>query len=295
MKKFILALVTLSLFTACSGNKQTQSFEASSASSAVSSVSYHNIVGETSQDEVRELLKGRIGNESAELFLNDVATYNALIPNLQKEYKEVASVPISYDEMSIASAWEKSNPEFIGENCRITTFGLIKDAIELEANKDIPPNLPFDNNSLESTGKFNLDEQHKFNTYYHQVPTENTQDIELHVKKMKDYYQKIGLHYNLPEDVSVISVVFHDTIDPENINLFVGHTGLLIKEKNNYTFIEKLSFDLPYQIVRFKDKQQLNDYLMKYYDVSWGQDMARPFIMENGELLKEYRTLPNTP
>ena len=30
-------------------------------------------------------------------------------------------------------------------------------------------------------------------------------------------------------------------------------------------------------------------YLMKKYDTSWGQDTARPFIMENDALMKGYR------
>lgn len=292
MKKLILVLATLFLFTACSSSRQVQP---SDDSSTASSVSYHNIGSEAAQNEVRELLKNRISDESIDLFLNDVATYNGIIPDLQAEYVEAPAIPVEYDIMSISSAWKTSNPDFIGNNCRITTFGLVKDGLELHTDENDPADLPFDNNSLEISKKFSSEDQHKFNTYYHQVPTENTQDIDVHLKKMKDYYQKIGLNYNLPEDVSVISVVFHDTIDADNINLFVGHIGLLVKDKDDYKFIEKLSFDLPYQVVRLKDKQQLNDYLMKCYDISQGQEMARPFIMENTELLKEYRTLPEAP
>ncbi|MDO4794252.1 MAG: DUF4300 family protein [Filifactor alocis] len=295
MKKLILILATLSIFTACSSSQQAQPAEELPTDPSLSSVSYHNISNEASQNEVRELLKGRISDEGIDLFLNDVATYNALIPDLKSEYTEATSIPVAYDEMSIADAWEKSNPEFIGNNCRITTFGLIQDSIELNVSEDDPSNLAFDNNSLKTSKKFKSHQQYKFNTYYHQVPTENTRDIAVHVKKIQDYHQKIGLHYALPEDVGVISVVFHDTIDADNVHLFIGHTGLLVKEQDGYKFIEKLSFDLPYQIVRLKDKQQLNDYLMKYYDVSEDQETAKPFIMENGELLKEYRALSDTP
>ncbi len=32
---------------------------------------------------------------------------------------------------------------------------------------------------------------------------------------------------------------------------------------------------------------------MNKYDTAWGQSTAKPFIMENDELLKEYRENPN--
>ena len=54
-----------------------------------------------------------------------------------------------------------------------------------------------------------------------------------------------------------------------------GHTGVLVPTKNHkYLFIEKLSFQLPYQVTRFESKEQLNDYLMGMYDTEWGQDTA---------------------
>ncbi len=74
--------------------------------------------------------------------------------------------------------------------------------------------------------------------------------------------------------------------------MFVGHTGVLVPTKNHkYLFIEKLSFQLPYQVTRFESKEQLNDYLMGMYDTEWGQDTAKPFIMENTKLMKEYKRL----
>ena len=58
-----------------------------------------------------------------------------------------------------------------------------------------------------------------------------------------------------------------------------------------YNLIEKLSFQLPYQVTRFESKEQLNDYLMGMYDTEWGQDTAKPFIMENTKLMKEYHAV----
>jgi len=45
--------------------------------------------------------------------------------------------------------------------------------------------------------------------------------------------------------------------------------------------------------LKFNNRAELNDYLMNKYDTVWGQPVARPFSMENDELLKGYRNNPN--
>lgn len=84
--------------------------------------------------------------------------------------------------------------------------------------------------------------------------------------------------------VSLISVYFDD----EEGFLFIGHVGVLISLGNQeLLFIEKVAFQEPYQAIKFSNRQELNDYLMEKYDVSWGQETARPFIMENDQLMRE--------
>ena len=39
-------------------------------------------------------------------------------------------------------------------------------------------------------------------------------------------------------------------------------------------------------------KTEITDYLMEKYDTAWGQDTARPFIMENDALLDGFRQNP---
>ena len=70
--------------------------------------------------------------------------------------------------------------------------------------------------------------------------------------------------------------------------------GVLIPtEDGKLLFLEKLSFQAPYQAVKFDNRIDLNDYLMNKYDISWGQPTAKPFIMENDQLLDGYRENPN--
>lgn len=114
--------------------------------------------------------------------------------------------------------WNKKYPDFIGYNCRITAFDLMKDKISVKADAKVnASNLFMDQDALK--------------------------------------------HEN---------------------ELFIGHAGVLVPTKDKkLLFVEKLSFSLPYQVLKFDNRKQLKNYLMGMYDTSWGQEEAKPFIMEN--------------
>ena len=81
---------------------------------------------------------------------------------------------------------------------------------------------------------------------------------------------------------SLITVVFHSSFGENENELFIGHAGVLVPTKDKkLLFVEKLSFSLPYQVLKFDNRKQLKNYLMGMYDTSWGQEEAKPFIMEN--------------
>ena len=48
------------------------------------------------------------------------------------------------------------------------------------------------------------------------------------------------------------------------------------------------------ELLRFADRTEPSDYLMSKSDVSWGQDTARPFIMENDKLMDGWRSGPDS-
>ena len=122
------------------------------------------------------------------------------------------------------------------------------------------------------------------------MPTESTKDIALHVKNVQEDWKKKEIEFTNEDKTSIISVFFHE--DEEGY-LFIGHIGVLIPiEDGKLLFIEKVGLQEPYQALKFNNRVELNDYLMNKYDISWGQPMAKPFIMENDELLEGYRENP---
>ena len=106
---------------------------------------------------------------------------------------------------------------------------------------------------------------------------------------MQEDWKNKEIEFLKGEKSSIISVFFHDEFE----YLFIGHMGALIHmEDGKLLFIEKLTFQAPYQDIKFDNRVDLNDYLMNKYDISWNQPTAKPFIMENDQLLEGYREKP---
>ena len=94
-------------------------------------------------------------------------------------------------------------------------------------------------------------------------------------------------------EAHLISVIFHDKFSDDENTLSVGHAGVLLpSEDGTLYFLEKVAFQEPYRLLKFQNRTELSDYLMEKYDTAWGQDTARPFIMENDALMDGFRQNP---
>ena len=203
----------------------------------------------------------------------------------------------TYDEVAIQKIWDKKNKNFPGFNCRITAFTFMKDYVKVEKpvvktgemlfmDVESLKNMPFE--------LFSKNEKDKFINLFSEIPTKATKDVKVHVENVKNVWKERGVTFDKNSKISMISVFFHFNDEPEENILFIGHVGVLVPENNGkLIFIEKLAFQQPYQVLKFNNRTELNDYLMNKYDTAWGQQTAKPFIMENDELLKGYRGNPN--
>ena len=171
----------------------------------------------------------------------------------------------------------------MGYNCRITAFSLLQDAIKIKDAPEtgIPENLMFDMPGFRSTFSHTKEKDRKFVNFFAQIPTTAAATQTENIQKVKDTLAQKGVEF-LNTKASLISVFFHDVIDPSTANLFIGHIGVLVPSENGeLLFIEKIAFDQPYQAVKFKNRAELNGYLMGKYDVDYSAEGSRPFIFEN--------------
>ena len=157
---------------------------------------------------------------------------------------------------------------------------LLKDNIEIK-KAPIDDALLFMDNEAISVGKIvNDNDTERFKQLFSRIKTENTKDILIHAQKMKEHFTNIGFD----ENAKMLSVVLHDNLDGDY--LFIGHTGVLLQNNNTFLFVEKLSFSEPFQAVKFAKKEDCYNYLFLKYKHYQDEDTAKPFIMENNELIE---------
>ena len=106
------------------------------------------------------------------------------------------------------------------------------------------------------------------------------QFLEQYGKKLEKYFSKI----KFDENARMLSVVLHDNLDGEY--LFVGHVGVMVPYKGGYLFVEKLTFEEPYQAIKFATKEECYKYLQGKYADYTGEGLAKPFVMDNGKLVE---------
>lgn len=308
--KIILALLSLTLLSSC--EKSNQLNEKSISENVLNStnqdylknIEYSNLVDIATQKEVKEALeKSGITLDEINTFFDDVANFNQTVGEVgmvKNGFQTSDNLKPAYDFVAIDKRWIEKNPIFLGYNCRITTYGMMKDFVNIQ-NPEIQNagNLFPDEDALSNNPKkvFNKEEMENFRALFSQIPTALHQDINKHIEVVKKNWKEKGItfpHKGDTSKASFIFVFFHSYFSEEENNLFIGHTGVLVPTKEGkLLFIEKLAFTEPYQVIKFNNRTELNDYLMNRYDIEWNQPTAHPFILENDELLEGYRPNPN--
>lgn len=283
-KLAVLLLAVMAALTACA-KKEEAPAETGQARL------FSNLYDEKSKKEVREALKAAGVSQSVlDSFFEQVDYFNGSLDGygLTKDgFKEAVSVEPKYDPYEMQDIWMKKNPDFLGYNCRITSYGLMRDWVTLD-NSQPPASdyLVFDLDAIKNSPVklFDNEELKTFQTLFASVPTENTKDLQTHLDKVQEYWKSKQVAFK-EGDVSLISVFFHD----EEGFLFIGHVGVLVPDADgSLIFIEKVAFQEPYQAINFKDRADLSRYLMEKYNVEWGQETAKPFVMENDALMEGY-------
>ena len=239
--------------------------------------SYSNLESKNSVEEVKTLLSAYLDKDSVDNFIRQVNEYNEIAgaAGLQGDFTEFAAP--QYDIDKISTLWREKKGDFIGTNCRINSYILLKKNIKIP-QLDIDDTLLFlDNDAIDKGKLFDADEKKLFQTLFSRVKTEATQDIKIHAENMEKYFENIEFN----ENARMLSVIIHDNLDGDY--LFIGHVGVLVPNKDGFLFVEKLSFEEPYQAIKFAAKEECYKYLQDKYADYTGEGLAKPFIMDNNK------------
>ena len=256
---------------------------------------YSNLSEEETQAQIAAILEEcGIAAERRKAFFSHVEEFNAL---LQEEEKTQGWEPLGeakYDSDDLQLRWEEAHPDFLGCNCRITAFTLFGDFLEVAESAPILEDaILFDQSALEEDPLSFPGEREKFSQFYSVIPTDGGKDGATHLENIQKVWAERGISFVEDPKVRLISLFFHDMTDESAPKLFIGHTGLLFpREDGSLLFLEKLSFQQPYQVIKFHSREELSDYLMRKYDLDTSETIARPLILENDKLMESYRVLP---
>lgn len=262
----------------------------------IEKIKVSNISSEEDRTICRDkLIESGLDEKRVDKFMEMVKSYNEDV-NGELPYKNgfVETENIKTDYKKTVDEFYKTENK-IGSNCRINTFELLLGNIEIKRVKsDNTSTLDFDKNSLENEFPelFTKDEITKFETYFAPVKAKISTDKKDQIAEIKKAVNSRGIKWNDKIDAKIISVWFHNDDEIDGNILFIGHTGVLVPFENKLMFIEKLSFNEPYQAVIVNNRTELSDYLMEKYDVEYNQKTTRPFIFENGSLMKNFRQNP---
>ena len=294
----ICAILIASAFAGCGADTDSPDERP-----ALDKIEYTNLNDSVSQKLLEDMLSGAgVSGNRIQGFFNRVDSFNESVREewLTAGFEKTKPLDTKYDPYEMQDAWMAKNGNFPGYNCRITAMELFGDFLSAgdstpvdAAGEDV---LFMDEETLrtdpEALGGSSLTD---FRALYSAMRAEDTTDVQRHVQAVQEEWKSRGISFRENERIRLITVFFHDKPTEEESILFVGHVGVLLTaDDGTLYFVEKVAFQEPYRLLRFADRTELSDYLMGKYDVSWGQSTARPFIMENDELMEGWRPNPDS-
>lgn len=245
-------------------------------------IMYTNLSSDETKEELKKALidKG-LNEDDVDSFMSNLDSYNE-----NADANELASGFNKYsDDVAYNNSMDKfteKNPDFLGINCRITTFSLMKNSMDISKElEDKSSVLDFDKKAISDKSLLNEAEMKKFITYYAPI---NVKDEKANYEDLitKEFSER-GIKFN-NDKIKVISVYLNSKDEIDGNILFIGHTGLMYENQGKFYFLEKLSFQEPYQLLRFNSKKEIYDYLMKKYNQDMGEGTHEAIITENDKI-----------
>ena len=276
-----LCSTLLLTIVACS---QTQKTSDSTAETSVTQsqsnqvswkATYSNLNNQPSAEEVRNALAAHLDKDSVDAFFNLVNDYNETVDSVGLTGDFSTFTKTNYDVEKISNLWAPKKGDFVGTNCRINSYCLLKNSIEIPKLEKDDSLLFLDNDAIDKGKVFGAEDKDAFDILFSRVKTEATTDVKVHAAKMEQFLSQ----FKFNENARMLSVVVHDDLDGQS--LFIGHVGILVPSEDGYLFVEKLTFEEPYQAIKFATKEDCYKYLDTKYENYTGEGLAKPFIMDN--------------
>ena len=272
---FLLTLVACSQTQKTSDSTAETSVTQTQSDQVAWKATYSNMNSKLSEEEVRKALAAYLDKDSVDAFFNLVNDYNETVGSVGLTGDFSTFTKTDYDVEKISNLWTPKKGDFVGTNCRINCYCLLKNSIEIPKLEKDDSLFFVDNDAIDKGKVFGAEDKDAFDILFSRVKTEATTDVKVHAAKMENFLSQ----FKFSENARMLSVVVHDDLDGQS--LFIGHVGILVPSEDGYLFVEKLTFEEPYQAIKFATKEDCYKYLDTKYENYTGEGLAKPFIMDN--------------
>ena len=276
----LLSLVACSQTQKTSDSTAETSVTQSQSNQVSWKATYSNLNNQPSAQEVRKALDAYLDKDSVDAFFNLVNDYNNTVGSVGLAGDFSTFTKTEYDVEKISNLWTPKKGDFVGTNCRINSYCLLKNSIEIPQLEKDDSLLFVDNDAIDKGKVFGAEDKDAFDILFSRVKTEATTDVKVHAAKMEQFLSQ----FKFNENARMLSVVVHDDLDGQS--LFIGHVGILVPSEDGYLFVEKLTFEEPYQAIKFATKEDCYKYLDTKYENYTGEGLAKPFIMDNDKWIQ---------
>lgn len=284
MKKILLCLVILATgLTAC-GKNETIEKPKEKVQTEVKNPSLSNMASDKSFEFVKRTLEENLATDNdmakanVNKFMDMVSDYNKSVgeENLIGDFKE--DINPTYEVGKLIENREKSDKNYPDTNCRINAYLLALANMKVQKAGNPDDEMLFMDLEKIKEGKiFDSQVRETFRKFFLRVATNSSKNPEEQAKVMEKYFED----WSFPKNASLVSVVIHDNLDGNY--LFIGHIGVLVKTDEGYLFVEKISFEEPYQAIKFPNRQACYGYLKEKFKDYTDTEVCPPFVMDNGE------------
>ena len=283
------------------GDKENESSEKKSnlVKPSYTSLNYSNLVDEETQNEVKQILeKSGIKAEYVNNYFDLIKDYNKLYASDLENtsgFSTTNKSQVPYDEGELSNKWMESK-KYLDSNCRVSSFMLFRDFVVSDGSKfdedmyNIAQDLAvIDENSLVNNTNFTDSNIEAFEKIFSIINIDKFGSDEEVAEIIKNTWEKRGVKFSEDKDVTLISGFMknEDTKDT-----FIGHAGISIKNGNEILFIEKYSPAMPFQVTKFKNKEEVRSYMYDRLTTTIGEGTGTGpdiLVMENDILMNEDR------
>lgn len=241
------------------------------------------------------LLNNKIPKENIDLWLECVKKYNLKSKTFIQDTSDgwTKTSLSDYNRIDFTknlNGWSEEE-DYLDLNCRISAFILIKDRISSNCfmkkyNSDIEKEI----NKMDDIfcGKITDKNATTFRSLFTPIEMKmnNLKNISVYdetLKNLKSYWEKEGLTFK-NNNSSLIQVVLIEQ-NNNDVSATIGHAGLLVKNSSILYFIEKKNPCFPYQISKFKNYDDLNQYIIAPF-----KDLknCKLMILQNDNMIFKY-------